>query len=163
MENKDLNKWTWTWTPSPVMNWMIATILRLPVLHHLLSKMMLVITFTGKKSGKTYVTPVGYYREGNRVTILTKRFRKWWLNFETAAPVEVLITGHSYAAQAASLTDTEIISPIIAHVVEKHRGDAQNYGIKLGNNGKADMESVREVAAKLVVVQLILTPEKIID
>ena len=64
---------------------------------------------------------------------------------------------------AVSLTDTKIISPIIADAIARHPRDAQNYGIKLLNNGNPDMENVREIAPKLVVVQLILGSEKITD
>ncbi|MEP6987895.1 MAG: nitroreductase/quinone reductase family protein [Chloroflexota bacterium] len=150
----------WTWTPPPAMNRMLSILLRLPVLHHLLSNMILLISFTGQKSGKHYVTPVGYQRQGSKVIILTKRFRQWWHNFEQSAPVELRIEGCDYQGQATVLTDVETMIPIIAHFLESHRREAQAYGIKLLDNGKPDMNSVREVAPQLVVIQVELKSQQ---
>lgn len=160
MEKKHESGRPWTWTPPPAMNWIMATILRLPLLHRLVSKMLLLIAFTGQKSGKHYVIPVGYHRDGNTITILTKRFRKWWHNFESTAPVEVRIEGRNYVGQAAALTDTETLIPIIAHIVEAHRREAEIYDIKLLDNGKPDLDSVRELAPKVVIIQITLHPEQ---
>lgn len=41
----------WDWTPSPTMNSFMSTVLRTPLLHRMLSGSMLLITFTGRKSG----------------------------------------------------------------------------------------------------------------
>lgn len=150
----------WTWTPPPAMNWMMATTLRLPLLHRLVSKMLLLIAFTGRKSGKHYVIPVGYHRNGNMITILTKHFRKWWHNFESHAPVVVRIEGRNYTGQAAALTDTATMIPIIAHLVEANPGEAEIYQIKLLDNGKPDLDSVRELAPKVVIIQVTLHPEQ---
>ncbi|MBA3869959.1 MAG: nitroreductase family deazaflavin-dependent oxidoreductase [Anaerolineae bacterium] len=160
MENKQANGRPWTWTPPPAMNWMMATTLRLPLLHRLVSKMLLLISFTGKKSGKHYITPVGYHRDGNTITILTKRFRQWWHNFEESAPVVLRIEGRNYAGQAAALTNIETLIPIIAHIVEAHRREAEIYEIKLLDNGKPDLDSVRELAPKVVIIQVTLNPEQ---
>ncbi len=144
----------WTWTPPPAMNQLMLILLRLPVVHRVISKEILLISFTGQKSGKRYRTPVGYLKEGNKIIILTKRFRQWWHNFEQPAPVELLIEGRNYQGQAATLTDVEKIIPIIAHIVEAHRREAEIYGIKLLDNGKADSNSVQEIAPQLVVIQV---------
>ena len=47
-------------TPSipPIVNKTMKLILRSPM-HGVVSKSMLLISFTGRKSGKTYTTPVG--------------------------------------------------------------------------------------------------------
>lgn len=160
MANTQSNKRPWTWTPSPTMNRMMATLLRLPLLHRLISKMILLITFTGRKSNQQYTIPVGYFREGHTITILTKRFRKWWHNFEEPTVVDLHIEGRNYQGQAAALTDIQTIIPIIAHVMEAHPREAQIYGIKLLDNGTADMDSIREIAPKVVVIQVNLTSSK---
>lgn len=160
MEITTLNGRPWTWTPSPTMNRFMSICLRLPVLHRLASKMILLITFTGRKTDQHYTTPVGYHREGTRITILTKRFRKWWHNFEESAPVEMCIEGRDRSGQATALSDLETIIPIIAHVIDGHRREAESYGIKLFDDGKPDMDSIRAVAPKLVVIQVTLNSKK---
>lgn len=42
----------------------MAWVLRSPF-HGMLSNGMMLITVTGRKTGKTYITPVGYYVEAN--------------------------------------------------------------------------------------------------
>jgi len=138
----------------------MVTTLRLPLLYRLVSKMLLLISFTGQKSGRHYVIPVGYHRDGNTITILTKRFRKWWHNFEVPAPIVLRIEGRNYAGQATALTDTETLIPIIAHIVEVHPREAEIYEIKLLANGKPDLDSVRELAPRVVIIQVTLNFEQ---
>lgn len=42
-----------------------------------------VITYTGRRSGRTFTTPVGYRRTGDTVTIrvLIPDAKNWWRNF----------------------------------------------------------------------------------
>ncbi|MBA3869204.1 MAG: nitroreductase family deazaflavin-dependent oxidoreductase [Anaerolineae bacterium] len=148
----------WTWTPPPAMNQLMFILLRLPVVHRVISKAILLISFTGQKSGKRYSTPVGYLQEGNNVIILTKRFRQWWHNFEQPAPVEMRIKGRDYQGQATALTDVETMIPLIVLIVQVHRPEAEIYGIKLLDNGKPDINSVQEIAPKLVVIQVEMKP-----
>ncbi|MEO8397811.1 MAG: nitroreductase/quinone reductase family protein [Chloroflexota bacterium] len=160
MANTRLSERPWTWTPSPTMNRMMVTLLRLPLVHRLISKMILLITFTGRKSNQHYTIPVGYFREGPTITLLTKRFRKWWHNFEEPTGVELHIEGYNYQGQAAVLTDSQTMIPILAQVMEAHPREAQIYGVKLLDNGIPDMDSIREIAPKVVVIQINLTLPK---
>lgn len=57
-------------TIPPFLNKTMKTILRSPI-HGMVSKSILLITFTGRKSGKTYTTPVSYSQDGDLVTIFT--------------------------------------------------------------------------------------------
>jgi deazaflavin-dependent oxidoreductase (nitroreductase family) len=68
----------------------VAWILRSPF-HGMLSNGMMLITITGRKTGKKYTTPVGYYREGDDLWILTSRDRTWWKNLRGGAEVELLV------------------------------------------------------------------------
>jgi len=138
------------------MNWIMATLLRLPLLHRVISHTLLLIAFTGRKSGKPYMTPVGYHREGNTITILTKRFRHWWHNFEQPALVHLWIAGRKQSGQAVALTDPDILIPIITHIVEAHPREAEIYNIKRLANGKPDPASVRELAPRVVIIQVTL-------
>jgi deazaflavin-dependent oxidoreductase (nitroreductase family) len=140
----------WTWTPSPNMNRFMSTMLRLPVLHRMLSGSMLLITFTGRKSGKTYTTPVSYVQDGQTVYILTKRFRKWWHNFRDAAPVTLHLRGHDVHGTAKSLTDANAIEPLRAFL----RADPRSAGIMgIDPDVPADApDSVEQMVEKVVLI-----------
>ena len=68
----------------------MAWVLRSPF-HGMLSNGMMIITVTGRKTGKTYTTPVGYYEEGGYLWIVTNRERTWWKNLQGGAKVELLL------------------------------------------------------------------------
>ena len=68
------------------MSW----VLRSP-LHGMLSNGMMLITITGRKTGKTYTTPVGYYVEEGYLWVITSRERMWWRNLQGGATVNLLL------------------------------------------------------------------------
>ena len=68
----------------------MAWVLRSP-LHGMLSNGMMLITITGRKTGKTYTTPVGYYVEGDYMWVITSRERTWWKNLQGGAKVDLLL------------------------------------------------------------------------
>lgn len=143
----------WEWTPPKAMNTVMSTILRTPLLHRALSGMMLLITFTGRKSGKTYTTPVGYHQDGNTVIILTKRFRKWWRNFEEPAPVTLRLRGQDVTGEAVSLTDTEAMLPYMVKMIEAAPRQADIFEVEI-DNGKVNLESARALAPKVVIIRV---------
>ncbi len=68
----------------------MAWVLRSP-LHGMLSNGMMLITITGRKTGKTYTTPVGYYMEEGTMWVITSRERTWWKNLQGGAKVDLLL------------------------------------------------------------------------
>jgi deazaflavin-dependent oxidoreductase (nitroreductase family) len=57
----------------------------------------MLISVTGRKSGRTYTTPVNYVREGDELTVLSRRGRAWWRNLADPAPVLVQLRGKRQA------------------------------------------------------------------
>jgi deazaflavin-dependent oxidoreductase (nitroreductase family) len=146
----------WEWTPSPVSNAFVSTLLRIPILHRVLSGQILLLTFTGRKSGKRYMTPVGYMREGQTVIVLTKWFRAWWRNFQKPAPVDVLIGRKNYHGTAKAITDEVAIVPLIADMIRKYPYQGGIYGVRMISANEPDMDDVRQIASKLVALQITL-------
>jgi len=75
-----------------VFNRMMKLILRSP-LHGLVSRRTMLVTFTGRRSGKQYTTPVNYVRDGDTITLFSRRERRWWKNLRGGAPVSVRVRG----------------------------------------------------------------------
>lgn len=84
------------------LNGPIAWILRSP-LRRLLDSTLLLITVTGRKSGKRYTIPVAYQRSGDRITVLVSRARtkQWWRNFRQPGRITVYTRGESRDGVAA--------------------------------------------------------------
>jgi len=77
--------------------------LLLSPLHGLLGAKFTLITMTGRKTGRTYTTPVNYVREGDTLTLISRRDRAWWRNLSKPAPVFVRLRGKRRAGMGRVL------------------------------------------------------------
>ncbi|MFN8378197.1 MAG: nitroreductase family deazaflavin-dependent oxidoreductase [Anaerolineae bacterium] len=69
-----------------------------------LSKEMMVITTTGRKSGNRYSVPIGYVRDGEAVVALNIHARSnWYQNARVNPHVSLNVRGHEFPAQAEDL------------------------------------------------------------
>lgn len=73
-------------------NPMVSWLLRSP-LHNVMSNSTLLITYTGRKSGRAYTTPVNFVRDGETLLVVSPRDRIWWRNLRGDAPVTVRVAG----------------------------------------------------------------------
>jgi len=55
-----------------------------PVVGKLVRKSLTVVTYTGRRSGRTISTPVGYQRKGDvvEIRVMMPDAKVWWRNFE---------------------------------------------------------------------------------
>jgi len=94
-----------------IINPCMRILLRSP-LHFILSGNVMLIAFTGRKSGRKLETPVRYAREGNRVICFTGKANKWWHNFKEPADVQLTMKGKAVKARAQA-----VLHPL--HVMER--------------------------------------------
>lgn len=87
----------------------MAWVLRSP-LHGMLSGNTLLITFTGRKTGKRYTTPINFYREGEYLWAVSSRDRTWWRNLQGGAPVDLLLKRKFMQAFAETEMDGDAVS-----------------------------------------------------
>ena len=73
-----------------IANTLVTTILRSPW-HGLRSNQLLLLTFTGRKSGKEFTTPIRYTQEGE--TLCMTVVYPWWKNLLENPAVRVLLRG----------------------------------------------------------------------
>src|SRR3990172_7173424 len=97
------------------VNTLMKGFLRAPVLHRLVSNKIMLITFTGRKSGKTYTTPVSYLNDGD--TVLAFTHARWWQNCTGGAPVTVRIKGKDVRGSAEAIPDDKAA---IAEALARH-------------------------------------------
>jgi deazaflavin-dependent oxidoreductase (nitroreductase family) len=60
-------------------NPLVLRLLRSP-LHPAMSKATMLLTYTGRKSRRTYTTPVNYVRDGDELLVVGSREHSWWKN-----------------------------------------------------------------------------------
>jgi hypothetical protein len=92
----------WNQTLNPI----VKATLRSP-LHGLIDDRTLLITVTGRSSGREYTFPVGYEREGERVKISVgwPERKRWWRNLREPAPVRLRIKGEQRIGTATARGD----------------------------------------------------------
>lgn len=135
-----------------LLNRMMTVVLRSP-LHGMVSKQVMLITFTGRKSGKAYTTPVSYLREGDEVTAFTHG--KWWVNLRDGAPVTLRIKGvdHKGHAQATAEPKSEV-ADCLGHFLNAIRSDAKIYGVTFDPDGKPNHASVEKAAQTSIMIRI---------
>ncbi len=100
--------------PRPVRilaNRLVTTILRSPW-HRLRSNRLLLLTFTGRKSGEEFTTPVRYVQKGETLQLIV--VYPWWKNLVGQAPVRLLLRGRmrTGTAEVLSEEDGEVVVKI---------------------------------------------------
>jgi hypothetical protein len=85
-----------------LMNPIVKSILRSP-LHRLLSRHFMLITFTGRKSGKHYTTPTACLQDEGLIYLATGT--RWWKNLQGGAIVSLIVAGKQLQGDADVITD----------------------------------------------------------
>ncbi len=83
------------------LNPLIVGILRSPV-HWLLSPGLMLLTVTGRRSGRRYTIPVGYQRDADGITVMISeaRSKSWWRNYREPGAVELRVRGRVQSGTA---------------------------------------------------------------
>lgn len=138
-------------------NWVPAAILCSP-LHRLLSGKRLVLSFTGRRSGTRYATPVNYLQRGDELLITTDS--SWWHNLDGGAPVQLRLRGRQVQATAKAIRDPDAVAEALTALVRDHPPYGRWAHIHTGPDGTPDPADVRaEVARGRVLVRAQLPPD----
>lgn len=136
----------------PWINRMMKFLLRSPA-HGLVSKSVLLISFTGRKSGKRYVTPVSYSRDGDLLTIFTHA--GWWRNLPVGRPVTVRLQGQNRQGLVErEARDRAAIAAGLAAHLRRVPSDARWYGVALDGYGSPNPADVENAAQSVVMLRL---------
>jgi deazaflavin-dependent oxidoreductase (nitroreductase family) len=127
------------------------------MLHSPLSIFMsgiLLITVTGRKSGRAISTPVNYARDGDALLVTSKTDRTWWKNVRGGAKVTLLINGKTYQADAIVIEDRAAVERELLrffHLVKRTIA-----GIHLDKDGQPTKpDKFAQVAQSRVMIQIV--------
>ena len=136
---------------------LIAALLASP-LHGLLSRDVLLMTWTGRKSGRRYTLPLSYVEQGGKLYLCTRpEGSQWWRNLKGGAEVELCFRGRRVEASASILDreSPEALDGLRAFVTRNPRTGEMLYHV--ARDGGPPRESdVRREVANYIVVQLAL-------
>ena len=134
-----------------LMRWALTS----PVLQSMIGQGVALLSFKGHKTGKPYTIPVSYQREDDVVTIITKRQRKWWHNFESPKDVELRLAGRDYTGEAEIETDDSGTLELMIEYLEKRPIDAKAYGLA---KHEITREKIARIIPHVVVIRVAITP-----
>ena len=142
------------------MNWQklynpIVILLLHSPLHSLMDKGTILITFTGRKSGRNYTLPVSYMRDGDTLLMISQREHNWWKNLRGGAQVALYLKGHTLRARGEVFTDAETVANKLLLFLQQFPGYQRLMHIKLAANGQPENpEAFQRFAQRMVVVQM---------
>src|SRR5262245_65387591 len=93
-----------------VVNVPMRRVLRLPFRTPLNAKLML-LSFTGRKTGRSYLQPVSYVPDGD--ALLTPAGGKWKLNLNEGVPIRVWLRGRKTWARPEFVRDADEIERLL--------------------------------------------------
>jgi F420H(2)-dependent quinone reductase len=131
-----------------VMNALPTIVLRSP-LHPLMSSRYLVLTFTGRATGREYSTPVAYVWQGERLVISTDS--PWWRNVSDGRSVTMLLRGRTYPGLAARIHDPDQAAAGLRLLVDRIPGHA-TADLDRARGAVDDAEIARAVAGDRAVI-----------
>ena len=130
------------------MSWM----LRSPF-HGVLSNGMMLLTVTGRKTGRKITFPVGYYEENGYLWVITSRDRTWWKNLQGGAEVGLLLKRKPVTALAEPDLDEKAVEARMYDYVRHVPQAAKPLGIRI-ENGTANAEDIARTAKDRLFVKI---------
>ena len=137
----------------PLLNRIVRLLLRSP-LHGLMSGNIMVVHFTGRRTGQRRATPVRYLRENEqRVICFTASETGWWHNFRDEQPVELRIAGQRVAARARSWPEeAPQKEERLRHMLTAFPSDAAYHDIVVGRGQAPSDAQIQQAAQRDVLV-----------
>ncbi len=127
-------------------NVFVTAILKSP-LHRLMSRNILLLTVTGRKTGKKYTFPISYQRDdedADWVTLFTQRRRIWWRNLIGGAEVQARVQGKERSGYAEIVeTDEATMRATLQAMYSRMMNEQQ----------------IEELIPRMVMIDIALDPE----
>lgn len=132
---------------NPLTRWMLAG-----PLHVVMSRRLLLVSFTGRKTGRSYTTPVSYVLDGER--LLVPGGGAWWKNLG-GAPVRVRLRGTWRSVTPEVIRESQAVSETLGRMMAANPAVSVFTGIRRGADGLPAGASVERARSRgFVVVQL---------
>jgi deazaflavin-dependent oxidoreductase (nitroreductase family) len=144
-------------TPPKVPSWVNATmrsLLRSP-LSRLVDRGIVLLTVTGRRTGRRFSFPVQYVQDGDTLWITSGAGpeKTWWRNLVGGAPIEVFLRRHPFEGTAEVAThedDPATVEEGVRRYAERFPRFARRLGID------SDPEVMEAYARSTVIVRIYL-------
>jgi hypothetical protein len=128
----------------------VKLLLRSPF-HGLLSRSVLLITLTGRRSGQLISVPVEYYQIGEELWITSRRERTWWRNLTGGAEVGLRLRGRQRNGDAELVVDKPTVTSKLNYLSLCFPRRVGGLGIRMEGSRPAQ-ESLRRLAKERLII-----------
>ncbi len=136
-----------------IINPTLGLLLRSPA-HFLMSGSVLLITFTGVRSGRSYSTPLRYVRDGKTIRCFTSKETRWWRNLRKEARVWLTLQGVGVPYRASVIVDEpDRIRQLLIDYLRQHPGDAAYHDVAVSKDGDLSEGDLDRAARQAVVME----------
>jgi len=139
---------------NPVISYVLAS-----RLHWLLSPGLMLITVTGRKTGRRYTIPVGYHEMADAIVVLVSEAprKQWWRNYRQAGPIEARVRGRTRRGRAQLLAaDSEEFQQRADASFRRSRMIPWIFGVDFDPRTGLTDSQVRALAAHAAIVRITL-------
>lgn len=137
------------------VNDLVASVLR-GHLHGLMDADVMLVTMTGRKSGKPIILPVNYVREGDTLWVTSMRERTWWRNLRGGAPATLLLKGIEVTARGEAVEDEAQVAAGFTHFFKLSPKYASAVKVKLGADSRPDPADLSALVKTRLIVKFTL-------
>jgi deazaflavin-dependent oxidoreductase (nitroreductase family) len=130
-------------------------LLRSP-LHPLMSGRFLLLTYRGRRTGRSYTVPAAYRRRGNELILTTDS--SWWHNFTEPSPVTVRVAGRPRTGTAQAIRDPQQVADALKHLIRGQPSYARFAGIQRSKDGGLDAEELERATRERVLIRIHCPP-----
>lgn len=120
--------------------------------HYWMSGHIMVITFSGRKTGNSYSTPISYMRDGDTITCFSNS--KWVQNLEGGAAVSLTLLGQEVSGFATPTSDPQLVYDGLRTMVAHDPDDAQYFGVGVDANGQPNEADLQLAASKNTKIEI---------
>ena len=138
--------------PGTISNLLMRSLVESP-LHGLLGDGFAVITVHGRKTGRTYSTPVNVDRHGDAYDVISMRSRTWWRNLRGGACAELLVAGKRLPVRAQVVEQFDDVAAGLEDYVRRHPNHAK-YLVQTGAGGQVSRSEMQRAAGERVLIRL---------
>jgi len=141
-----------------LVNPLIKLMLNSP-LHRQISRRLMLLYFTGRKTGKHYSTPVGYVQQRDKMFVFTHS--SWRNNFKQSAPVKMRIQGKDIHGTARWIHDTAQIKQMIQALISANGEEmSRRMGFWVPNLHTASPDAVQQATKGTYFIEIEVYNEK---
>lgn len=148
--------------PPAVFEWVINPLMRALLrspLHGLVSGSLLLLTVTGRRTGREYTTPVGYEERAETLYVTSQTDRNWWRNLRGGAEVTLVLRGERRSGHAEVVEADEAVAEYVHGFLGRHGlSAASRLALSIDADEVPAVEALAAGLGEVVVVEIDLAP-----